>query len=393
MSATRLSGPPATPLGREIARLIALEGPMPVERYMELCLGHPTMGYYITRNPFGADGDFITAPDISQIFGELIGLWCAEVWRMMGGPRDLHLVELGPGRGALIADALRAARVAPQFRSAVRLSLVETSPVLRQLQRQALSAEGELSSIPVAWRNHLGEVPEGPMILIANEFFDALPVRQYQRAPDGWRERLVGLAPDGGLIFGLAPEAEPALDELPGDEGAIMEIPVAAINMVAGLADRLRRFGGAALIIDYGHAVSAVGDTLQAVRRHQYVHPLSTPGEADITAHVDFGALARAALARGVVVDGPVEQGAFLRALGANARAEQLKRNAREAQRRVIDEGLRRLTSSEAGGMGALFKVMAVAASQLGPLPGLAPRREAPHMPQPSIVRALRRPS
>lgn len=389
---TRLAAPPTTALGREIVRIIAAEGPIPLERYMGLCLGHPTMGYYISRNPFGADGDFITAPDISQIFGELIGLWSAEVWRMMGSPRDIQLVELGPGRGALMADALRAARVAPQFRNAVRLNLVETSPVLRQLQRKALSAEGELSSIPVAWRDRIEDVPEGPMIVIANEFFDALPVRQYVRSPEGWRERLVGLAADGGLLFGLAADVESGLEELPGEEGAVMEIPVASINMITGLADRLRRFGGAALIIDYGHAVSALGDTLQAVRRHQYVHPLSTPGEADLTAHVDFGALARAALARGVVVDGPVEQGAFLRALGANSRAEQLKRNAREPQRRQIEEGLRRLTSSEAGGMGALFKVMAIAASQLAPPPGLSPRREAPHMPQPSIVRTLRRP-
>lgn len=389
---TRLAAPPTTALGREIVRIIAAEGPIPLERYMGLCLGHPTMGYYISRNPFGADGDFITAPDISQIFGELIGLWSAEVWRMMGSPRDIQLVELGPGRGALMADALRAARVAPQFRNAVRLNLVETSPVLRQLQRKALSAEGELSSIPVAWRDRIEDVPEGPMIVIANEFFDALPVRQYVRSPEGWRERLVGLAADGGLLFGLAADVESGLEDLPGEEGAVMEIPVASINMITGLADRLRRFGGAALIIDYGHAVSALGDTLQAVRRHQYVHPLSTPGEADLTAHVDFGALARAALARGVVVDGPVEQGAFLRALGANSRAEQLKRNAREPQRRQIEEGLRRLTSSEAGGMGALFKVMAIAASQLAPPPGLSPRREAPHMPQPSIVRTLRRP-
>lgn len=383
--------PPTNALGREIVRLIGAEGPMPVERYMGLCLGHPTLGYYITRNPFGVDGDFITAPDISQIFGELIGLWAAEVWRMMGSPREINFVELGPGRGALMADALRAARVAPSFRNAVRLNLIETSPVLRQLQRKALSAEGELSSIPVAWRERIEDVPEGPMVLVANEFFDALPMRQYMRTPDGWRERMVGLAADGGLVFGLGPDVEPGLEGLPGDEGAIMEVPVASLNMVTGLADRLRRFGGAALVIDYGHPVSALGDTLQAVRRHQYVHPLATPGEADLTAHVDFGAIARTALSRGVVVDGPVEQGAFLRALGANSRAEHLKRNAREPQRRAIDDGLRRLTSSEPGGMGALFKVMAIAASQLGPLPGLSPRREAPHMPQASLVRTLRR--
>lgn len=386
----RPASPPTTALGREIVRIIAAEGPIPVERYMGLCLGHPTLGYYITRNPFGVDGDFITAPDISQIFGELIGLWSAEVWRMMGSPREINLVELGPGRGALMADALRAARVAPSFRNAVRLNLVETSPVLRQMQRKALSAEGELSSIPVAWRARVEDVPEGPMILIANEFFDALPVRQYIRAPDGWRERMVGLGADGGLMFGLGPDVEMGLEGLAGEEGAVMEIPVASLNMVTGVADRLRRFGGAALLIDYGHAVSAAGDTLQALRRHQYVHPFATPGEADLTAHVDFGALARTALSRGVVVDGPVEQGAFLRALGANSRAEHLKRNAREPQRRAIDDGLRRLTSSEPGGMGALFKVMAIAASQLGPLPGLSPRREAPHIPQASLVRTLR---
>ena len=194
-------------LGSRIAALVAQEGPMPLEHFMALALGDPRHGYYMTRDPFGAAGDFITAPEISQMFGELIGLWAAESWMQMGSPARLQLIELGPGRGTLMADALRAAHVAPRFREALEVHLVETSPVLAAAQRERLASSG----LPATWHAHLSDVPEGPSIIIANEFFDALPVRHYQRTPEGWRERLVGLDAQGALAFGLAPSIEPAI--------------------------------------------------------------------------------------------------------------------------------------------------------------------------------------
>ncbi|HEX2727344.1 MAG TPA: SAM-dependent methyltransferase, partial [Beijerinckiaceae bacterium] len=186
----------------ELRQVIAVEGPIPLDRYMGLCLGHPVHGYYVTRDPFGAHGDFTTAPEISQMFGELVGLWAAEVWRLMGSPRQMRLVELGPGRGTLMADLLRAARIVPGFAQAVSVHLVETSPVLRARQQDTLAASG----VPVAWHDRFADVPEGPAVVIANEFFDALPISQFVRTGRGWHERLVGLDADGQLAFGLASE-------------------------------------------------------------------------------------------------------------------------------------------------------------------------------------------
>ena len=243
--------------------ILASEGPITVARYMGLCLGHPAHGYYMTRDPFGTEGDFTTAPEISQMFGELIGLWAAEIWRLMGAPDPVRLVELGPGRGTLMADVLRAARVVPRFLDAADIRLVETSPVLKARQETTLSSTGA----PVAWHAHVSDVPAGPAIVLANEFFDALPVRQYVRTERGWCERLVGLAEDGTLAFGLAGEPDRRLPDT-GPDGAVLEQPEAALDIAAGLAARLAAQGGAALVIDYGHGASAVGDTLQAVKRH-----------------------------------------------------------------------------------------------------------------------------
>ena len=351
-----------TPLGAEIARIIAIEGPMPVSRYMALCLQHPRRGYYVTRDPLGRD--FVTAPEISQVFGELIGLWCADSWSRLGRPDPVALVELGPGRGTLMADLLRAARIVPAFRAALRVHLVETGPVLRERQRAALRDSG----VPVAWHDGVAEVPEGPLIVVANEFLDALPVRQFVRAGGAWRERLVGLDSAGRLAFGLAPEPEPSLTPS-GPDGAVIEVGAAAADLVAGLATRVVRHGGAILAIDYGHVRTGFGDTLQAVRAHASVDPLGTPGEADLTAHVDFPALSRAALAAGASVHGPVPQGAFLRALGIEARADALRR-ARPDAGAAIEAGIDRLVAGGATGMGALFKVLAIASPNASPLAG-----------------------
>ena len=337
---------------------------MTVERYMALCLGHPVYGYYRTRDPLGARGDFTTAPEISQMFGELIGLWAAEVWRAMGEPSPVRLVELGPGRGTLMADALRAARALPAFRSATAVHLVETSPALRARQEAALAPAGA----PVSWLGDLAEVPDGPAIVVANEFFDALPIRQFIGTERGWCERLVGLS-EGGLAFGLAPE--PAGDvPLPVRPGAMLEWPAAGVAVMGRLAARLAAQGGAALVIDYGHARSGFGDTLQAVRHHAYADPLADPGEADLTAHVDFALLASAGRSAGATVQGPLPQGDFLRALGIDSRAATLKRRATPAQAGAVDAAVARLAGTGEGQMGELFKVLGLCAPDLPPLPG-----------------------
>ncbi len=309
-----------TELGDIIADMIRAEGPITVERYMELALIHPEFGYYMTRDPFGAAGDFTTSPEISQMFGELCGLWAAEVWTAMGSPNPVHLIELGPGRGTLMSDALRAGRIVPEFRAALDVTLVEASPVLANIQHEALVASGAA----ISWAPTLAEAPEGPAIVIANEFLDALPVRQYVMRGGRWRERLIRLNPRGGFAFDVKREAEQGLPPV-GDDGDILEINASAHRLVYELSHRLARQGGAALFVDYGHVVTSLGDTLQAVKQQRPVDPLGAPGEADLTAHVDFSAMARSARAAGAAVYGPIEQGDFLefaRALGPRGRAQ-----------------------------------------------------------------------
>ena len=359
-----------TPLEAEIRRIIAVDGPISVAAFMRLCLGHPVHGYYTTRDPFGRGGDFITAPDISQMFGELIGLWAAAVWQAMGAPARLALVELGPGRGTLMADALRAARIVPAFEAALRVHLVETSPVLRRLQQQRLHG----LAVPTAWHGDMAEVPDGPLIVIANEFFDALPVHQAVKASDGWHERMIGIDAAGALAFALHPDPIPGFAAiLPGHlagapAGAVYEWR--AGDAVAEIARRIARDGGAALALDYGHRDSACGETLQAVGRHAFADPLARAGEVDLTAHVDFAALARTAAGAGARVLGPMAQGEFLRRLGIEARAAALRATGTAAQAADIDAALARLTGTGREAMGELFKAIAFADPKLGSLPG-----------------------
>ena len=356
-------------LAEVLAREIAAAGPIPVARFMELALAHPEHGYYTTRDPLGAGGDFVTAPEVSQMFGELIGAWAAVTWEAMGRPRPFVLAELGPGRGTLMADALRAARARPDFAEAARLHLVETSPVLRARQATTLAAHGP------RWHAGFEDLPAGPLILVANEFFDALPVRQFQRGARGWAERLVAAEADGAFRFALS--APLAADALPAglpagaSAGTIAEVSPARDALADAVARRLARSGGAALIIDYGHAVAAAGETLQAVSRHRFADPLADPGAADLTAHVDFAALARAARAAGGAVCGPVSQGRFLRALGIAHRAASLAAGKDAATAEAIGAALRRLIAPSE--MGNLFKVLALAHPGLAPLPGFEP--------------------
>jgi NADH dehydrogenase [ubiquinone] 1 alpha subcomplex assembly factor 7 len=344
----------ADALLRQLEARIAAAGPIGVDAYMEAALFDPRWGYYACRDPLGAGGDFITAPEVSQVFGELIGLWLAELWQRIGAPDPVILAELGPGRGTLLRDALRAARAVPAFRRAVRLHLVERSAVLRKAQAAALA-----DAAP-QWHAEVSTLPSGPLLLVANEFLDALPIRQFMRRADGWHERRVGLAADAGLAFiedarPCADHAVPAsLADAPA--GSLCETRPAALALARGLGTRLAASGGAALFIDYGHAASACGETLQAVRRHRPHAPLAEPGSADLTAHVDFAAFAEAAA--GAKIWGPVTQGGFLRALGIVARTEALLADASPEQARLLATGTRRLVDPAA--MGRMFKVLAL---------------------------------
>jgi NADH dehydrogenase [ubiquinone] 1 alpha subcomplex assembly factor 7 len=356
-----------TPLKQEIATTIAQEGPMTLERYMALCLAHPRYGYYMTRDPFGAGGDFITAPEISQMFGELLGVWTNEAWRQSGSPEPARLIELGPGRGTLMSDVLRVARISPAFLEAISVHLVEMSPTLRGIQEETLSDAGK----SVSWANDIEQTPPGPAFILANEFFDALPVRHYVKTIQGWRERLVGLNATGDLIFGLSHEVEPTL-HIAAKEGSIIEVGAIAQRVMGDIAARLVREGGALLVIDYGYLETSIGDSLQAVSKHAYVDPLAEPGEADLTTHVDFAALARAARAVGAKVMGPVTQGSFLRQLGIERRAQTLSKKATPEQAQSIVDALDRLTgeTDSRRQMGGLFKVMAVTHPDMPDLPG-----------------------
>ena len=354
-----------TPLAARLAARIAAAGPMSVADYMAACLMDPTHGYYTTREPFGRAGDFVTAPEISQMFGELVGLALAQAWLDQGAPAPFVLAELGPGRGTLMADLLRATRTVPGFHAAARLCLVEGSGRLRAVQAERLGPAGPL------WCDGVEGLPEGPLFVIANEFLDALPIRQFLRAPAGWAERMVGLR-GGRLAFGLAPAAPLAAlaprlaDTRPGD---VVETCAPAAAVVSHIADRIARHGGAALILDYGGGPS-LGDTLQALYRGAPDDPLAHPGEADLTAHVDFAPLADAARAAGAAVAGPVPQGAWLRRLGIDARAARLARNLAGPALEAHLAGHRRLTSPAE--MGTLFKLLAVHPRTAPPPPGVA---------------------
>lgn len=345
------------PLAAGIARRIRREGPLTVAAFMAMALHDPVSGYYARRDPLGKEGDFITAPEISQIFGELIGLWCADFWQRIGRPDPVLLVELGPGSGALIGDFMRAAATLPEFRRALKLYLVEASPQLRAVQQR------RLADVEPQFIASVDALPQGPMLLVANEFLDALPIRQLVRGRGAWAERLVSLDEAGGLVFAEGQES-PALTLLVPDPlrelepGTIVEICPAAASLAGALGERLARQPGAALFVDYGYFPSVPGATLAAVRRHQRAAVLDDPGSADLSAHVDFAAFAAAARAAGAIVHGPLPQGQFLAALGAEARLAALAARATPAQRALLESGLERLL--DPAQMGNLFQAMAL---------------------------------
>jgi len=353
-----------TPLGAIFARQIAATGPMSLADYMAACLMHPEHGYYATRDPFGARGDFVTAPEISQMFGELTGLALAQCWLDQGAPAPFLLAEPGPGRGTLMADLLRATRGVPGFHDALRLHLVEASPALRKVQARTIGRDD------ITWHDSVETLPSGPLYLIANEFFDALPIRQFQRSETGWRERMVG-ADAAGLAPGLGPEGARAdLDHRLGDTrpGDIVETCAPATAIAADIGARIAAHGGAALIVDYG-GWRSLGDTFQAVADHAPTDPFAAPGLADLTAHVDFEALARAAAPAAHTRLCP--QGAFLARLGIAARAEALARGLSGAALEAHVAATHRLTGADE--MGTLFKVLGLYPPGAAPPPGLEP--------------------
>lgn len=358
-----------SPLEREIRRLIRIAGPMPVSEYMRLCLTHPQYGYYVNRDPVGAGGDFITAPEVSQMFGELIGIWLASVWQQLGAAENVRLIELGPGRGTMLQDALRAAKTVPGFQAAAVLHLVEISPALQKVQERRLQSLG----LPLFWHAALEEIPAGPCLIVANEFIDALPVHQAVKQPDGWHERVVIISADDTLAIAPADDPLPHFEAtLPrglrlSPDGSIYEWR--ADNVALEIGRRVRE-GGAALIIDYGHVWYGLGETLQAVSGHAFADPMRSPGEADLTAHVDFEALAQSAESMGARVHGPVAQRDWLRRMGIDKRATVLKSHAPYNKSIEIDQAVSRLTASGPKGMGELCKVIAIADPKLKELPG-----------------------
>lgn len=365
-----------TPLGEHLVRRIRLEGPLTVAAFMADALAHPRLGYYRTAAPLGAAGDFVTAPEVSQMFGELVGLWCLDLWERMGAPAPVRLVELGPGRGTLIADALRATRIRPEFHAALTLHLVEINPGLRARQAEAVAPYRERIG-GCAWHDGFADVPDGPILLVANEFFDALPVHQFQREAGRWRERVVTLDPERDRLgFALAepgPELALLAPELAAArDGALAEVSPAAIQLAAAIGRRIARDGGGALVVDYAHAGEPLW-SLQAVRGHvRLADPLIDPGLVDLSARVDFARLGRAAEEAGARVLGPASQRDFLEAVGIRTRAAALAERARDRQSAAIPAALHRLL--DPAEMGTLFQAIALARPD-GPLPaGFATR-------------------
>ena len=348
-------------LEQQIDTQIRAGGPMSVATYMGLCLTHPTKGYYRAREPIGGKGDFITAPEISQMFGELIGFFLVNLWQQMNEPKAFTLLELGPGRGTLMADILRVACRAPGFRDALRLALFETSPHLMAEQQEKLAAYDP------KYLQDFDNFAEGPVLVVANEFFDALPIRQFVRKENGWHERQVGLV-EGKRTFGLSPTPIPpaSMPDAVADAepGSVFEVNFAAAEVMSRLAKVVSRQGGSILAIDYGYARTQAGETLQGVRNHAYADVLEAPGETDLSAHVDFAALANVARQSGLAAQPLATQGEFLTRLGIETRAAGLIQ-ANPGQAGTIQAAQDRLVKPDQ--MGTLFKVFCAHS------PGLAP--------------------
>lgn len=328
---------------------IISQGPMQIDAYWTLCLAHPEYGYYIKQDPLGAAGDFTTAPEISQLFGEMIGIWAAEQWTRLGSPSQIHVVEFGPGRGTLMADLLRIAKLIPDFAAALHIHLIETSPVLRAKQK------GAVGDLRVEWHDDLTSCPDNaPILIIGNEFLDALPIRQYIRIKEAWYERIIGVKNGDQLVFGIGCQVA-GVDFPEARDGDIFEYSPSREAAYKNMVERMSNQGGAILMIDYGHDRSACGDTFQAVMRHEFVDVLHHQGDADLTSHVDFERLKLKIMNQEITATISTQKD-FLMRLGVIERAEQLKRNATKSQVNDIDAALHRLLDGTQ--MGHIFKVL-----------------------------------
>ena len=340
--------------------MISHQGPLSVAQYMALALGDTNDGYYMRRDPLGADGDFTTAPEISQMFGEMVGAWLAASWQQMSSPRGVALVELGPGRGTLMQDILRATKHVSGFHSAISVHMVEMSPALIARQQETLKE----ITIPITWHSTIDTLPRSPWLLVANEFFDALPIHQFIKTKEGWRERMVILGEgDEALTFKASGVPTIMTARLPetvanAPENSIYELCPAATAITEEITRHLVSHGGTALLIDYGYTEPGTGDTLQAVKNHQYHPVLETPGKADLTAHVNFASLRTIAEQAGGIVYDRMSQGEWLMAMGIHLRYEFLCRNATESQKKILESEIERLTAPEQ--MGTLFQCMAI---------------------------------
>lgn len=360
-----------TRLADRIADTIAANGPIGVAEYMALCLFDPPDGYYTTREPFGRVGDFTTAPEISQMFGEIVGVWIVAAWQSLASPAPVAIAEIGPGRGTLMKDALRTiARLAPDLLAAAEIFMIETSPRLAEIQKDTMAG----TDAGISWHATVEALPARPVLVVANELFDAIPVRQFVKTGSGWRERLVGLDEQGRLAFVAGPSGIDAgllpADAADAQVGAIVEIAPARAALMDAIAGHIAGHGGAGLFIDYGYAKPAVGDTLQALRRHAFDDVLAHPGEADLTSHVDFAALGAVAQRHGLD-QRLLTQGEFLLGMGLLERAGMLGADASDTVRDRLRGEVERLAGPDA--MGGLFKALCIAPSGRLPEPFASP--------------------
>lgn len=350
-------------LEKYLKELILQTGPISMAEFMQLALSHPEYGYYKTREPFGLKGDFTTSPEISQMFGELIGIWCVDIWYKMGCPKDIQLIEIGPGRGTLMADLLRITRHIPDFHDSISVSMVETSQRLCEIQRDKI---GNLHP-RINWVANISDLAMKPLILVCNELFDALPIHQYVKQNAKWHEKMLGVNKSGELEFTLSPCA---FSPSPNDEtkdGSVVEICPLAKVIIEEIASRVKEYSGAALIIDYGYVKCEYKNTLSALSKHTHSDILKSIGMADISAHVDFMALGKVIVGKNVEVYGAISQGEFLRNLGIEVRADKLKENASEKQKADINSALQRLVGNGEKQMGELFKVLSLASDGIVP--------------------------
>ncbi|MEW7006403.1 class I SAM-dependent methyltransferase [Lentilitoribacter sp. EG35] len=361
------------PLEKKIRDLITQTGPISVADYFAICLADPEFGYYMTKDPFGVAGDFTTAPEISQLFGEMIGVYLVQSWQTQAPVGPIRIIEIGPGRGTLMADALRViAKLAPSLLEQATVHMVETSPKLRKIQKETLANyEDKLS-----WHNSFEDVPGGFFLLLANELFDAIPLRQFIKTDVGFRERTVTVNASDELAFSVGVAGIDS-DLLPSNHkdqpaGTVFEIAPARVNVMTAIATRLVKEGGSALVIDYGYLATGFGDTLQAIHKHEFDPPLANPGQADLTSHVDFEMLMRTAHAAGAHIHGVMYQGDFLVGLGLLQRAGMLGQDKDHETQQEIRSAVERLVGEGSGNMGELFKVLAMSGQEVKLAPFVA---------------------